>query len=98
MERKVIRIGGLKSDSPQQKTMGDILPDRNDEAGIKEKIFTPINEILKIFDKNTKYTKDQALRLIGLVSNYSTGQVFDIFERLEFEGAIMIQKENSKTF
>ena len=85
-------------DPPQQKTMGDILPDRNGQAESKVKIFTPINEILNTFDKNTGYTKDQALRLIGLTSNYSTRQVHDIYERMVFEGTINIQKADSTPF
>ena len=85
-------------DPPQQKTMGDILQDWNGQAESKVKIFTPINEILNTFDKNTGYTKDQALRLIGLTSNYSTRQVHDIYERMVFEGTINIQKADSTPF
>lgn len=63
----------------------------------QKKVFTPIKEILSYFDKDKIYTKDEALRLIGLVSNYSTRQVYDVYERLAFEGAIKIQKNiNSK--
>lgn len=80
-------------DPPQQKTMGDILPDRNGQAESKVKVFTPMKEILSYFDKEKTYTKDEALRLIGLVSNYSTRQIYDVYERLVFEGAIKIQKK-----
>ena len=63
----------------------------------QKKVFTPISEILTFFDKEKIYTKEEALRLIGLVSNYSTRQVYDVYERLAFEGAIKIQENtNSK--
>ena len=68
------------------------------EAVIPDKISTPIKNVLDFFDKEKMYTKDQALRLIGLVSNYSTRQVFDVYERMVFESAINIQKENSTPF
>ena len=68
------------------------------EAVIPDKISTPIKNVLDFFDKEKMYTKDQALRLIGLVSNYSTRQVYDVYERLISEGAINIQKENSTPF
>lgn len=95
MEKKVIRIGSLKSEAPQQIKSAEIIPDRNGQAEIKEKVFTPIAEILSFFEKNKQYTKDQALRLIGLVSNYSTRQVYDVYERLVFEKSIKIHKPNT---
>ena len=95
MEKKVIRIGSLKSEAPQQIKSAEIIPDRNGQAEIKEKVFTPIAEILSFFEKDKQYTKDQALRLIGLVSNYSTRQVYEIYERFVFEGSVKIQKTNT---
>ena len=74
------------------------LADQTDQPSVSQKkVLTPMKEILTFFNKEKSYTKDEALRLIGLVSNYSTRQVYDVCERLAFEGAIKIQKNiNSK--
>ena len=90
---KILRIGSL-IETPQKG--GDIdqahQAHQAHQAKPKKKVFTSMNDILSFFDKEKTYTKDEALRLIGLVSNYSTRQVYDVYERLVFEGAIKIQK------
>lgn len=65
------------------------------QAYTPRKMLTPIRYVISFFDKDKAYTKDQALRLIGLVSNYSTRQVYDVYERLVFEKSIKIHKPNT---
>ena len=92
MQGKIIRIGSLIETPKQVGDIGQIWIDQTHQTHQthqtkpKEKVFTSMSEILSYFDKEKSYTPDQALRLIGLVSNYSTRQVYDVYERLVFEG------------
>lgn len=67
----------------------------NSQAYIPRNILTPIRYVISFFDKDKTYTKNEALHLIGIVSNYSTRQVYDVLERLVFEGSVKIQKTNT---
>ena len=83
-----------ESKSLQTTDLAD-LADLADQAKPKEKVFTPMSEILTYFEKEKSYTKDQALRVIGLVSNYGTKQVYNFYERFVFENKIKIQKNEN---
>ena len=82
-----LNIGRTNADAIIEVLKAEPEPERKAKQA-ETKTATPIQHIVSFFDKNKSYSKENALRTIGLVSNYSTEQVFDIYERLVYEGTI----------